>query len=78
MGTEDEHTIFEAELSATSIGDNLLNVEIGTRFTIVLDNQVTIQTTRSEKMISGQYLLNTLHQQVDGITRFALGKNITL
>ena len=61
MGTEDEHTIFEAELAAAGIGAKLLNVERGTRFTIALDSQAAIQTTRKEKYISGQYLVNTLH-----------------
>ena len=78
MGTEDEHTVFEAELAAAAIGAKLLNVELGTRFTIALDNQATIQTTRREKMISGQYLVNALHKQVDSITRFTPGKNIIL
>ena len=73
MGTEDEHTVFEAELAAAAIGAKLLNVELGTRFTIVLNNQAAIQMTRKEKMISGQYLVNALHQQVNGITRFAPG-----
>ena len=42
MGTEDEHTIFEAKLAVAAIGAKLLNAERGTRFTIVLDNQATI------------------------------------
>ena len=46
MGTEDEHTMFEAKLAAATIGAKLLNAERGTRFTIVLDNQAAIQTTR--------------------------------
>ena len=49
MGTEDEHTVFEAELAAAAIGAKLLNAKIGTRFTIALDNQAAIQTTRREK-----------------------------
>ena len=74
MGTEDEHTIFEAELAAAAIGAKLLNVELGTRFTIVLDNQATIQTTRRDKMI-GKYLVNALHQQMDSITIFTRQKH---
>ena len=58
MGTEDEHNVFEAEQAAAAIGAKLLNVRRGTRFTIVLDNQAAIKTTRREKndirAISGQ------------------------
>ena len=78
MGTTDEHTIFEAELAVAAIGAKLLNVELGIRFTIALNNQAFIQTTRREKMISGQYLVNALHQEVEGITRFTPGKKNTL
>ena len=78
MGTENEHTVFKAELAAAARGSKLLNMELDTRFTIALDNQAAIQTTRREKMISGQYLVNALHHQADGITRFTPGKNITL
>ena len=78
MDTEDEHTMFETELAAAAIGAKLLNAERGTRFTIALDNQAAIQTTRKETMISGQYMVNVLHRQVDGITSFGPDKNITL
>ena len=61
MGTEDEHTIFEAELAAAAIGAKLLNAERGMRVTIALNNQAAIQITMKEKMISGQYLVNMLH-----------------
>ena len=63
MGTKDEHTVFEAERAAAAIGAKLLDAERGTRFTIALDNQAAIQTTRKEKMISGQYLVNVLHRK---------------
>ena len=36
MGTEDEHTVFEAEIAAAAIGAKLLDAERGTRFTIAL------------------------------------------
>ena len=58
MGTEDEHTVFKAELAAAAIGAKLLNAERDMRSTIVLDNHPDHQ---KRKMISGQYLVNALY-----------------
>ena len=42
--------------------------------TIALDSQVAIQTTGREAMISGQYLVNVLHRQMEGISPRCMGK----
>ena len=61
MGTEDEHTVFEAELAGVAIGTKLLNQVTGMKYMFSLDNQAVIQTTRKGKAIPGQYIMNVLH-----------------
>ena len=61
MGTEDEHTVFDAELAGVAIGVKLLNQVTGKKYMIGLDNQAAIQTTRKEKFIPGQDIINALH-----------------
>jgi hypothetical protein len=68
LGTGQEHTVFEADLAEAAMGEKLLSMEREAKYTLVMDNQGDIQTTRKEKAISGQYLINALHRQIEGIT----------
>jgi hypothetical protein len=58
LGTDNEHTVFEAELAGAALGAKMLREESGTSYVIALDNQAAIQTTRREKSIPRQYLVN--------------------
>ena len=67
LGTQEEHTVFEAELAGAPMGAKLMQLKRGVAFMIGLDSQVAIQTMRRETMILGQYLINALHRQMEGL-----------
>ncbi|KAF8466827.1 hypothetical protein JB92DRAFT_3150104 [Gautieria morchelliformis] len=77
MGTADEHTVFEAELLGAALGAKMLREEGRGAHTLSLDNQVALQTTREERAISGQYLVNALHEQVEEM-RWERGETATV
>ena len=77
LGTEDEHMVFEVELVGEIMAAKLLKREKGWKFMIGLDNQAAIQTTMQEKQISGQYLIDILHEQMRAVEQFQK-KRITL
>ena len=66
LRTQEEHTVFEAEVAGAAMGAKLLQQDRGMSFTIGLDSLVAIHTTRKETMIPGQYLVDMLHRQIEG------------
>jgi ribonuclease HI len=78
MGTEDDHTVFEAELVGAAMGAKLLNVERGRRYVIAADSQATIQTTRRERAIPAQYIVNALHRQIQGVVEQQPGVKVVM
>jgi ribonuclease HI len=78
LGPESEHTVFEAELAGAAMGAKMLNVERRTRYTIALDNQAAIQTTRRERAIPGQYLVNAIHRQIQGVVEMQAGTRVAM
>jgi ribonuclease HI len=78
LGPESEHTVFEAELAGAAIGAKMLNMESSGRYTIALDNQAAIQTTRRESTIPGQYLVNAIHRQVEGVVEQQPGARVVM
>jgi ribonuclease HI len=78
LGPESEHTVFEAELAGAAIAAKMLNTESSGRYTVALDNQAAIQTTRREKAIPGQYLVNAVHRQIHGVVEFQAGARVVM
>ena len=56
------------------MGAKLLQLEREGALTVALDNQAAIQTMGREAMISGQYLVNILHRQMEGLSPRCMGK----
>jgi ribonuclease HI len=75
MGSIDEHTVFEAELLGAAMGAQMLRWEQHGHHVIAMDNQAAIQTTREEHAVSGQYLINALHEQMDAIGAGSRGRS---
>jgi ribonuclease HI len=78
LGPESEHTVFEAELAGAAIAAKMLNTERSDKYTVALDNQAAIQTTRREKAIPGQYLVNAVHRQIHGVVEFQAGARVVM
>ena len=58
------------------MGAKLLQLEREGTLTIALDSQAAIQTTGREAMVSGQYLVNALHRQMEGLSPGRVGKTL--
>jgi ribonuclease HI len=73
LGREREHTVFEAELAGAEISAIMIRRALGRQAElssmIGIDNQVVIKTTRQERGISGQYIIITLHDQMETLTQ---------
>jgi hypothetical protein len=78
LGPESEHTVFEAELAGAAMGAKMLNVERSGRYMVALDNQAAIQTTRRERAIPGQYLVNAVHRQIQGVVELQVGARVLM
>jgi ribonuclease HI len=78
LGPESEHTVFEAELAGAAIAAKMLNTERSDKYTVALDNQAAIQTTRREKAIPGQYLVNAVHRQLHGVAESQAGARVVM
>ena len=72
MGMADKHTVFEAELLGAALGAKMIREKDHRVNMLGLDNQATIQTIREERAISGQYLVNTVHEQIEAM-RWEMG-----
>ena len=65
LGTEDGHTVFEAELVGVVMGTHMTSehvAELG--IAICLENQAAISTTTTEKQTAGQYLINEFQKKL--------------
>jgi hypothetical protein len=60
------------------MGAKMLNTESSSRYTIALDNQAAIQTTRRERAIPGQYLVNAVHRQIQGVAEQQAGARVLM
>jgi ribonuclease HI len=78
LGPESEHTVFEAELAGAAMAAKMLNVESSGRYTVALDNQAAIQMTRRERAIPGQYLVNAVHRQIQGVVELQAGARVVM
>jgi len=68
MGSEDRHTIFEAELLGLSLAVEILKDERqGWSLTIGVDSQATLHATGHRRAIPGQYLVEAFHEQVAAV-----------
>jgi hypothetical protein len=47
-------------------------------YTVALDNQAAIQTTRRESAIPGQYLVNAIHRQIEGVVKQQAGARVVM
>jgi hypothetical protein len=56
----------------------MLNMESSGRYTVTLDNQAAIQTTRRESAIPGQYLVNVIHRQIEGVVEQQAGARVVM
>jgi ribonuclease HI len=68
----------EAELAGAAIAAKMLNTERSGRYMVSLENQAAIQTTRREKAIPGQYLVNVVHMQIHGVVEFQVGVRVVM
>ena len=68
LGAQEKHTVFEAELVGAAMGAKLLQLKREGTLTIALDSQVEIQIMGREAMVSGQYLVNAFHRQMEGLS----------
>ncbi|KAF8514914.1 hypothetical protein JB92DRAFT_3115324 [Gautieria morchelliformis] len=78
MGPESEHMVFEAEVAGAAMGAKMLNMERSSKYTVALDNQAAIQMTRRESVISGQYLVNAVHRQIQGVVQQQAGAKVVM
>jgi ribonuclease HI len=78
LGPESKHTVFEVELVGAAMGAKMLNMEHCGRYSITLDNQAAIQTTRRERAIPGQYLVNVVHRQLEGVVEQQAGVRVVM
>jgi ribonuclease HI len=78
LGTEEEHTVFEAELVGMAMGAKLLNMERSAKYTIGTDSQAAMLTTRREKQVSAQYLVDAVHRQIEGVVATRMGAEVTV
>jgi ribonuclease HI len=76
LGTEEEHTVFEAELVGMAMGAKLLNMERSAKYTIGTDSQAAMLTTRREKQMSAQYLVSAVHRQIEGVVGMQTGAEV--
>src|SRR5882724_7892832 len=68
---EDQHMVFEAELVGLSLATKLVRVEGNIHSAIISsDSQVVIWETRSMRGVSGQHLVDRVHEQLEaGMSR---------
>lgn len=66
LGTEDEHTVYEAEIVGAILALDLISeVKKPRSATIGVDNQAVIQAVTNTKSGSGSYLLDIFHELFD-------------
>ena len=65
LGSEEHHTVFEAELLGLSLAVKLVKSENHVRtVTIGADSQAAILATRHDRGTPGQYLVDGLYEQI--------------
>jgi len=71
LGTEEEHTVFEAEEVGLMLAAHLIATEPDPTFpiSISVDNQASIQSSKSFHTRPGSYLADHFHKIMKGITR---------
>lgn len=70
LGTEEEHTVYEAELVGMSLGLELLRTEPSAdTVTLGIDNQAAIRAIHLTKGKAGHHLVDALHRQVEAIEK---------
>ena len=79
MGSEDRHTVFEAELLCLSLAAELIKDERQIQtLTLGVDSQAVLRTIRNRRAIPGQYLLEAFHKQIAAVQCKHPGIEITL
>ena len=68
MGSEDRHTVFEAELLGMSMAVELIKNERQIRtLTLGVDSQAALRAIRNRRATPGQYLVESLHEQIEAV-----------
>jgi len=68
LGSEEHHTVFEAEVLGMSLAAELVRVERHMHLvTIGVDSQATILTTKHINATLGQYLVDVFHEQLTAV-----------
>ena len=70
LGSEDHHTVYEAELVGLTLAAALLQqFNFLEDATIAIDNQAAIKTMTNHKSSPGQQLIDLFHNQMSGLAK---------
>jgi len=79
LGTKGQHTVYEGECVGTVMGVKLILKEWNVRTaTICIDSQATIKATRLIKPVSGHYIIDVLHWEIQALQKRQRGIQITI
>ena len=79
LGTDERHTVFEAEVLGMSLAVELIKMESSMRsVSIGIDSQAAILATRHIRGTLGQYLVDVFHEQMQSLCSRHAGIDVEL
>ncbi len=78
LGCNNEHTVYEAECAAMTLGVHAIRNRRVKTLTIHIDNQAAIRATGDSKQGPGKYIIDRLHKQIDALRKNNRNIKITI
>ena len=69
LGRNNEHTVYEAECAAMTLGVHAIRNRRIKTLTIHVDNQAAIQAAADRKQGPGKYIIDRFHKQIDALRK---------